>query len=399
MEINRDRLQDLFLNLIRIPSPSKNERQVADFIKTYLSDLGYAVDEDNAGSKIDGNCGNLILNIPATGHGAKLLLSAHMDTVETGEVAIDPVVDVDGNIRSAGDTIVGADDKTGVSCILELLRMIKEHDIKHGGLVIAITVAEEKETIGAQQIDPDIYMGCDAGIVLDHSTPNQIIIGAPAKVAIHITVNGVGGHAAFPEQRINAAHVLARTVSRLPSKRLDEFSTANLGIVHSGTAINVIPGTAYAEYELRSHQEDLLDFHLSRVLTTIESSVRESSIYISQRKESDGIGDDADNDTPVRKATVEVDIISCYEAYRLAYDCAPVVFLKRAIEACGLPFNSIVAQGGSDANAFNTVGLPSAVLGCGMHGVHSSTERANIDEMVDCVRVLVNLVSNGEVSL
>lgn len=394
MNISESNIQKLFTTLATIPSPSRNERQVADYIITFLENLGYEVVEDNAGNKISGNCGNLIVNVPPTAPGAKLLLSAHMDTVETGEVTIEPIVGEDGNIRSAGDTIVAADDKTGVTCILELLRLIAKNNIPHGGLVVILTVAEEKETIGARQIDPDVYLGCDAGIVLDHSMPNQIIVGAPSKIAIHITVNGVGGHAAFPERCINAAHVLARTVSRLPSKRLDEFSTANLGIVKSGTAINVIPGKAYAEYELRSHQEDLLDFHLSRVLTTIESSVRESSIFISDRKAS-GIGSDAEYENPVRKATVEVDIISCYEAYKLADDCAPVILLKRAIESSGLPFEAVSAQGGSDANAFNAYGLPSAVLGCGMHGVHSTCERASIPEMTNCLRVLLHLVSNG----
>ncbi len=391
MEINRSRLLETFIDLVRIPSNSFNERAVADYIKDELSLFGYTVEEDNAGEELGGNSGNLLIRVPATADGKglkKLLIGAHMDTVEDGIHHVEPVVDDAGNIRSAGDTIVGADDKTGVSIIMEMLRKISEEKIPHGELLITFTIAEEKEARGVQEIPAELYKGFDAGIALDHSNPDSIIVGAPAKIAILITIHGVGGHAAFPEQRINAAQVLARTVSRLPSKRLDEFSTANLGIMHSGTAINVIPGKAYAEYELRSHNEDLLDFHLTRTLATIESTVREARLYISDSNKG-GIGDDNSDECPIRKATVEVDVVSCYESYRLDDDSAPVTILKNAITKSGLEFKSIIAQGGSDANILNARGLPSAVLGCGMHGVHGTTERANLDEMVKCAEILL----------
>lgn len=393
MAMERDRVLQTFLELVRIPSPSRNERAVADYLKKTISALGYEVVEDGVGAKIGGNCGNLLVRVPATGQGLPaLLLCAHMDTVETGEKAIEPRVDDKGDIRSGGDTIVGADDKTGVTALVELLRVLKEDKLKHGELVIAFTVAEEKEALGAYEMDPAVYKHCAAGVALDHSLPSEVIIGAPAKLAIHITVHGIGGHAAFPEQRINAAHVLAKTVSRLPSKRLDEFSTANLGIIRSGTAVNVIPGTAYAEYELRSHKDDLLDFHLSRVLTIIESSVREARLFVSAN--GGGIGDDG-MDEPLRKATVEVDVISSYDSYRLTPESLPYRLLAQAVRATGQTFAPIVAQGGSDANIFNARGLPSAVLGCGMHGVHGVHERANLNEICRCVEVLQEAVTQG----
>lgn len=389
MRVNSERLLSTFLDLVRIPSPSFNERAVADYILAQVKGLGFAVEEDNAAAPLNGNCGNLLVRIPATDPTLpKLFICSHMDTVERGDEPIVPVVDDAGNIRSAGETIVAADDKTGVAVQIELLRLIAEHKPNHGELIIAFTVGEEKEVRGMQEIPPQVYAGFDAGIALDHSYPDSVIIGAPAKVAIQITIHGVGGHAAFPEQRINAAQVLARTVSRLPSKRLDEFSTANLGIIRSGEAINVIPATAYAEYELRSHKEDLLDFHLSHTLSTIESTVREARLFISASNKG-GIGDDTPEESNIRKATVEVDVTSCYESYRLDDSSLPVTLLKSAITENGMEFKSSIAQGGSDANVLNAHGLPSAVLGCGMHGVHSVTERANLEEMCKCTEVLL----------
>lgn len=392
MGVNRERILKTFLELVKIPSPSRRERGVAEYIKARAVTLGYTVREDDAAEKVGGECGNLLIRIPGNTPGAPaLLIGAHMDTVETGEQVIEPVVDEAGNIRSAGDTIVGADDKTGVAVMLELLQLIKEDRLPHGDLLLVFSVVEEKEALGACALNPQEYAGCDAGIALDHSEPSSIIIGAPAKLTIKITVHGHGGHAAFPERSINAAHVLARTVARLPSKRLDEFSTANLGIIRAGTAVNVIPGTAYAEYEIRSHDEDLLDFHLNRALTTIEASVREARIFIS-RAVSGGIGDDSAGQEPLRKATVEVDVVNCYESYRIGEDSLPYRLLRKAVGASGLDFSATLAQGGSDANIYNAQGLPSVVLGCGMHGVHCSNERASLDEMCRCTEVLARAI-------
>lgn len=304
MGINKDRIQQTFLELVSIPSPSRKEKDVAYWLRKEFArlDIGAEISEDNTGKNVGGNSGNLLVRLPANGKGMNLLLTAHMDTVEDGGR---PVVasydDSTEDFFSDGSTILGADDKTGVTALVELARVIKEDELEHGELLFVFSVCEEKEALGAAELDEENYKNLDACIALDHSYPNEIIIGAPSKVALQVTIHGTGGHAAFPEQRINAASVLAKTMGHLPSKRLDEFSTANLGIIYSGTAINVIPDVAYAEYEIRSHRDELLDFHLSRTLSSIEASVREARVYVGSGIGGRGIGDDGDEvDTKVQ---------------------------------------------------------------------------------------------------
>lgn len=396
MGINKDRIQQTFLELVSIPSPSRKEKDVAYWLRKEFArlDIGAEISEDNTGKNVGGNSGNLLVRLPANGKGMNLLLTAHMDTVEDGGR---PVVasydDSTEDFFSDGSTILGADDKTGVTALVELARVIKEDELEHGELLFVFSVCEEKEALGAAELDEANYKNLDACIALDHSYPNEIIIGAPSKVALQVTIHGTGGHAAFPEQRINAASVLAKTMGHLPSKRLDEFSTANLGIIYSGTAINVIPDVAYAEYEIRSHRDELLDFHLSRTLASIEASVREARVYVGSGIGGRGIGDDGDEVDTIRKATVEVDVISCYSGYRLDEDSIPVRLLAAGMEKCAMEKpDLIIAQGGSDANIYNARGLPSAVLGCGMHAVHGNTERANLEEMCQCVDILCALL-------
>ena len=395
MGVDKDRLCRTFLELVSIPSPSRNERQVADWLKSEFEalELGAAIVEDECAAKVEGNCGNLLIRIPRKGRGMNLMLTSHMDTVEVGDRPIVACFEEQtGQFFSDGQSILGGDAKTGVACLLELARLIKEDDLEHGELLFVFSVCEEKEALGASLLAEEEYRGLDASIVLDHSYPNEIIVGAPSKVALQITVHGAGGHAAFPEQRINAAQVMAKTVARLPSKRLDEFSTSNIGVMYSGTAINVIPAVAYAEYEIRSHRDELLDFHLSRALASIESSVREARIYVGGGIGGRGIGADGDEVDTIRKATVEVDVISCYSSYRVEEDALPVRLLQQGMAACKLDLDLVVAQGGSDANIYNANGLPAVVLGCGMHAVHGNNERADLEEMCQCVDIMTHVL-------
>ena len=105
-----------------------------------------------------------------------------------------------------------------------------------------------------------------------------------------------------------------------------------------------------------------------------------------------GIGADGDEIDTVKKATVEVDVITCYSGYRVDKESLPVMLLKKGMEACMLDMDTVIAQGGSDANIYNARGLPSVVLGCGMHAVHGNTERADLEEMCQCVDIMQHVI-------
>jgi len=112
--IKRERLLAEFLQLTRIDSPTKNERQIADLLKNRLESLSMEVTEDNAGLVMGGNCGNVFAYLKGNLLKAPIvLLSAHMNTVQPC-LNIEPVLH-EGLITSAGSTILGADDKSGIA--------------------------------------------------------------------------------------------------------------------------------------------------------------------------------------------------------------------------------------------------------------------------------------------
>ena len=175
-EVQPDRLIEEFLELVQVDSISGKERQLADLLIRKLTDLGLEVREDEAGSAVNSNTGNIIGRLPGSGRGPVIMLCAHMDTVEPG-LGVKPVL-ADGVIRSAGDTVLGADDKAGIATILEVLRIVREHSFEHGGLEVVFTIWEEGGMFGAKNLQYN-QLKARYGFVLDSDgVPGTIIQGA-----------------------------------------------------------------------------------------------------------------------------------------------------------------------------------------------------------------------------
>jgi len=377
----------IFKELVQLPSPSKHERQVANYIAKFAKDCGFDVHEDSAADAVGGTTGNLIITAKESGKIGKknnIIFSAHMDTVEFEKIPIMP--QFDGMIvRSDGDNIVGADDKTGISALLMIMKWLStESTVKHGKIRFIFTVCEEIALRGALALDSEWLEGYDLGVVLDSSLPNQIVLAAPTRLKLSITVKGIGGHAAYPECKINAAAVLAKAISRIPTGRLDAHSTANVGIIKSGNIVNVIPESAYAEYEIRSHRKELLEFHLKQALFAIEGAVRESRIMIAD-------ADDADDG--LYRSFVDVEVETCCESYQHDKQSKGVKRVEKAIQKTGLDCVYGIEQGGSDANVFIKHGLETILIGCGIHSAHSVEEYADLSETLTCVEILKSLIT------
>ena len=152
MKINKSRLLDTFVKLVSIDSPSYAEREMCQELKRRLLELGLSVEEDDTAERSGSNCGNLIARLPGTVALPPILFCCHMDTVSPacGKRAI---LHEDGTITSAGDTVLGADDLSGVSGILEALQVIREEKLPHGPVEVVFTTCEEVYGKGAENLD------------------------------------------------------------------------------------------------------------------------------------------------------------------------------------------------------------------------------------------------------
>ena len=86
--INKERIVDEFCELVSIDAPTYRERKLADVLTNKLEALGFTVTEDQAGTEIGGDCGNLFATLPGTLKGEPLLFSAHMDIAQYAQSAV-----------------------------------------------------------------------------------------------------------------------------------------------------------------------------------------------------------------------------------------------------------------------------------------------------------------------
>ncbi len=369
--MDREALVSEFCDLVRIDSLSRHEAVFAQVIAGKLGELGLATCDDGAGPRLDGDCGNLICRVPATAEGFPvIMLNTHLDTV--GDyTGIEPVVEGD-EIHSAGDTILGADAKAGVTIILAALRMLHQKKLPHGDLVVVFTVAEEPGLVGAQHLDyemlqprPEMAYVLDGGI-----TPGEITTHAPYADKIDFAIRGRAAHAGVePEKGINSIFIAAEAISRMKLGRLDEESTANIGTIQGGAAVNIVPEVTTFRGEARSHQEPKLtqqSEHMCQMVAEVAAR---------------------------HGATANIDQKRSYNGFALGPDDPVVVRGMAAAQEVGLEPTLHKGGGGSDANIFNERGIPSVIIATGAHKPHTTDEILHIPSMVKCLEWLVAIAT------
>ncbi len=376
--ISRERLTTLFLELVRIDSHSRQERAMAERLARELRDLGAEVWVDDAGAKVGGTTGNVLARVAATPGAttvAPLLLSAHMDTVIPGE-GVRPIVEGDV-IRTDGTTVLGGDDKSGCAIICEVLRVLRDEGIPHGVVEVAFTICEEVGLLGAKHLDVS-GLTARAGLVLDSDAPGYLFTRAPASNHLTFTVHGLEAHAGMaPERGINAIRVAAEGVAAMRLGRIDEATTANIGIVTGGGAINVVPKLVRLEGEARSHDAGKLAVQCEHMQHALEGAAARHTIVLDGREV---------------RARVESVIERSYDAMDVP-DAAPIVQLVlRAAASLGHSVESAPMGGGCDANVLNGRGFQVANLGTGMRDIHTVKEWLRVGDMVRTAEVIVEML-------
>lgn len=370
--INKKRMLAEFFELVKIKCSTRDERQVADILKTRLTALGLEVTEDNTGEKIDGNCGNVIAYTKGTVQGPTMMLSAHMDSVEPCG-GIEPQLK-DGIITSVGDTILGGDDKAGVVAILEALRIINEQKIQHGPIQVLFTVAEEGGLNGSKNIEPSL-LKADFGYALDSSgAPGEIIIMAPGQNNITAVIHGKKAHAGIaPEDGINAIVVAGKCLAEMNYGRIDVETTANIGLIHGGIATNIVPDRVEVECEARSRNMEKLALQTKHMKETFEGVAQANG------------------------ARAEVSVAQSYGPYVLAEDALVVTLAVAAAQSIDLVPEIRATGGGSDANFFNNYGVPTAVLGVGMNKVHTADEYIKEVDLYNSAELVIALIKTAAI--
>jgi len=360
---------ELFIELAAIPSPPGEERPVADVVSAYLRDCALDVDEDEAGAAVGSTTGNLYTRLEATAAGTPIFLCAHLDTVPPVGL-IEPVVDDEGIVRNAAGTILGADDKAAVAAMLEATRRVLAEGRPHAGIELLFTPKEEVGLLGAAAFEHR-RLHARHGFVYDQAAPiGDVILGAPFSQALEVTFHGRAAHAGmYPEEGRNAIAAAARAIADLRLGRLDDESTANVGVIRGGSAGNIVAEWCTFTAEVRCHDERKLADLVQEMLDAISFAA--------------SMGD----------CTVDVEQRKSYRGYRFKREDEVVQLAAAALSRSGYEPRYGLSGGAADANVFNARGLQCLNLANGMADIHTSDERiavADLEAMVDVTLALVD---------
>ena len=380
IRINRDRLADTFLNLVRIDSPSRHEGRVAKWLKSWFKDFpGVVVTEDGSGIETGSETGNLIIRLKGNRDVPPVFFNAHMDTVEPG-TGIKPVF-AEGVFRSNGTTVLGGDDKAAIAILLEAANCLQENRIDFGPIEMVFTTCEEIGLLGAKALDPSV-LKARAGYAMDSADPDAVINRAPAAVRFTIKVHGRSAHAGInPEKGINAIRIAAKAISCAPQGRIDQDTTCNTGLIRGGNATNIIPDMVEVQGEIRSHDEKRLREIQDELTGCFYSATQEFQ---------------PETKTTGRKSTepfVTSSIRDDYPLMKVYQDHPVVTTVLKAGKNLGRELHLEKTGGGSDANIFNQKGLSTVILGIGMQKVHTTEEFIRLSDMVDSCRLVLEIIN------
>lgn len=370
--MNKERLIENFIEMVKIYSPSKKEGEYADYLIKLLEDMDGEIYLDQGYKKYGGDAPTIIAKFSGELEGEGVSLSAHLDVIEPNK-GVEPIIE-DNIIRTDGSTTLGGDDKAGIASIIEVLRTIKEENIDHQDIYLVLTPGEEIGMVGAKSIDwdqvpADIRPAKNMIVVDNAGRAGFVAHSAPSKYDIEINFQGQTAHAGIePEKGINSIIMAAHALAKMEVGRIDKLTTSNLGQIEADFPSNVVADKCRVTGEIRSHSEE-------KILEVIE----EYKKACDQALEETG-------------GQYEFNYKRDYPVLKPKDDLKFAKEFKEVYEELDIPSELQVIGGGSDGNIFAEAGFNSIIVGVGMNKVHTVEEYLEIDELYKTTEAIIRYI-------
>lgn len=367
--INQERLLNEFLELVQIDSESKYETEIAKVLKQKFSDLGVEVFEDDSAAKTGYGAGNLICTLAGTKEGVDpIYFTSHMDTVTPGK-GVKPSIK-DGYVVTDGTTILGADDKAGISVMLEAIRVIKEQNIEHGTIQFIITVGEESGLVGSKALDPSLLKAKFGYAVDSDGSVGNVVVAAPTQAKVKAVIYGKTAHAGVaPEKGVSAITIAAKAIAKMPLGRIDDETTANIGRFEGGSATNIVCDRVDILAEARSIVAEKMEEQAQKMREAFESVAEQMG----------------------GKAEVTVEVM--YPGFKFGEGDHVVEIAKKAAAKIGRSCELRKSGGGSDANVIAGLNIPTVNLAVGYEEIHTTNERMPIEELNKLAEMILAIIA------
>ncbi len=275
-------------------------------------------------------------------------------------------------ITASGTTLLGADNKAGITAIMCAIKYLLENpEIEHGRIRILFTPDEEIGR-GVDKVDMK-KLAADFGYTVDGEEAGSMEDETFSADALTINITGVSAHPGFALGKLeNSIKIAAAILDKLPKDRLSpETTSGREGFVHPVH----IEGGAES--------------------TTIQFIIRDFDTAKLKEKE-DFIQSIVDEVMPsFPNAQAEVIIKEQYRNMKEVIDQHPHVagYAERAIIESGLELIKQPIRGGTDGSRLSFMGLPCPNIFAGEHAFHSKHEYVSIQDMAKSAEVLVRLAN------
>ena len=377
IEINEKRMVQTFVELAKISSLSGQEAGVARYLERTLKGMGAEIRLDDAGRKTGGSTGNLIANFRGSARCEPFLLSAHMDTVGPAG-GVKPVIHSD-RITSDGSTVLGADCKAGITVILEAMRTLLDGGAPHPPVEAVFTISEETALLGAKHLDYSL-LKARHGILFDNELPFEYVVTrAPAAETMDISVYGVAAHSGVaPEKGISAIKLVSKAIASMKLGRIDAETTANIGRIGGGNAINIIPPRVNMQGEIRSRSLSKLSKQKAHMENCFRKAVRAASVKVNGR---------------VLRPRYELLTERKFPGLAVGGTNPVLPLISAGMKDMGMSMRTAASGGGTDANIMFGHGIETPVLATGMREVHTTGEYLDLKDFFNSARLAAKVLS------
>jgi tripeptide aminopeptidase len=390
--VDVDYATEMLIRLLAIDSVTGSEAAIGAAIVDELKKVGVPAgairyDTANQRIKLPTEVGNLIVDLPGTKPGPRLLFSTHMDTVPLCKGA-KPRREGD-RIVSDGTTALGGDNGTGCAVLIALAKSLIDHKLPHPPITMLFTVREESGLHGARELDPKDLGGAVMGFNVDSTHAALLTIGAVGQQNWEVTIKGKAAHAGVaPERGISST--LVASIGLTEARRAGWFGkveqpegkgSSNVGIFGgkdgkpAGDATNVVTDYVHLVGEARSTDAAFA----VKITEAFEAAFNKARTEV---KDADG-----------NMAEVSFQTRTAYPPFLMSEDDPAVQRAKKAAQSMGLKPVTMVSAGGLDANWLVKHGVPTVTFGAGQAEIHTVNEYVVIPEFAQGCRLAVAIAT------
>jgi tripeptide aminopeptidase len=384
--------EERLMRFLSVEGVTGQEEKIAAAVSDDLKKVGVpaaAIKFDDAHKRIPvpTETGNLIVELPGTRPGPRLLFATHLDTVPLCAGA-KPKREGD-RILSDGSTALGGDNRTGCAVLVTLVETLIKHKLPHPPITLLFTVREESGLHGARELKPASLGGATMCFNVDGKLASELIVGAVGQENWEVSIKGKAAHAGVaPEKGISATLVGAIGLAEAREagwfgkvEKPNGKGTSNIGIFGgkdnkpAGDATNVVTDYAYLKGEARSPE--------AAFATQITLGFKEAFA------KAKGEVKDASGAT----AEVKFDHTPAYPPFNLNKESPIVQHAAKAVASLDLKPTYVFSNGGLDANWLDKHGIPTVTIGAGQYEIHTVNEYVDLPEYAQGCRLAIALAT------